>query len=619
MKRVIMLLLLLSPLMAVAQVEDAVELWAEERGESGAADLNDMLMQLADNPVNLNDTHAISVIPFVSPYQLKSLKNYILLHGQLLSVKELLMIPGFDSTTVSMLTPWVTAEPYTPPSKITLRELLARGRHTLVSGIGGTIEQAQGYENGHYVGDNLHALMCYSYNYADHISLRISADKDPAEAWGKDNFYGYHLMVSNVGRIEKLIVGRYNLRFGQGVTLWTGFEPFSMIGESPVRYGGGVRPASAFNEQGWQEGLAATLSLGRGVSLSGFGSRHDGEWFGGGHLEYRSDNLILGTTITATKLDDSLSVRNYTYNQDYFRGDRQATLGVDALWQVGRLTLFGEMAIDHKGKPAGVGGARLSSGENSIGLTFRHYDPQYHNLHSAAYSMSETRNEQGLSLDTRLRLPLAITALLSVDIHRFPSLKYGAYAPSAGTWLRTQLTRQFGRAVKASVRFSWRQNQRNIPNIDSTLYLGEESVKRQLQGRVKVTLGLWTFTTRGVLSWFDAEQSLEQKGWLLAQEARYSDRQWQMALQAMWFDVEGYNARIYLSESNLQYSYSIPMLTGRGLRTSVVVRYDINKWLNLGFKYALMVYPGQTSVGSGDAMIQGNHRQTWHLQLRWKF
>lgn len=619
MRKFIILILLLVPVVSVAQVEDAVELWVEERGEAGAADLHDWLMQLADNPVNLNDTDAVSAVPFVSPFQLRSLKNYILLHGQLLSVKELLMIPGFDSAFVNLLNPFVKAESYIPPAALTLSDLLSRGRHTLVSGIGGTVEQAQGYGNGHYEGDNLHALFCYSYNYADRISLRISADKDPMEAWGKDNFYGYHLMISNVGRIEKLIVGRYNLRFGQGVTLWTGFEPFSLLGESPVRYGGGVRPASAFSEQGWQEGLAATINLGRGVSLSGFGSRHDGEWFGGGHLDYRNGNLILGATLTATRLDDSISVGNYTYNQDYFRGDRQTAFGIDALWQVGRLTLFGEVAVDQKGAPAGIGGTRLSLGENSIGLTVRHYDPRYHNLHAAAYSMSETRNEQGVSLDARLRLPLALTALLSVDLHRFPALKYGAYAPSGGAWLRAQLTRQFGREVEASVRFSWRQNQRNIPNIDSTLYLGEESVRQQLQGRVKVTLGQWTLTTRGVLSWFDAEQTAGQKGGLLAQEARYSGRQWQMALQAMWFDVDGYNARIYLSESNLQYSYGIPMLTGRGLRTSAVVRYDINKWLNLSLKYALVWYPDQSSIGSGDAMTEGNHRQTWHLQLRWKF
>lgn len=607
------------PLVMVAQVEDAVELWADDRGETGAADLNDLLLQLKDSPVNLNDTNAMSSVPFISPFQLNSLKNYIFLHGQLVSIKELFVIPGFDSVTVELLRPLVVVEPYTPPTDLTWRELLSRGRHTLVNGMGGTIEQAQGYSNGRYEGDNLHAILCYTYNFADHISLRFCADKDPAEAWGKDIFYGYHLMVSDMGRIEKLIVGRYNLRFGQGVTLWTGFEPFSLLGESPVRYATGVRPASTFSEQGWQEGLATTIKLGRGISLSGFGSRHDGEWFGGGHFDYRLDNLILGATFTYTKLDDSIMVGNYTYNQDYFRGDRQAAIGIDALWQVGRLTLFGEVAIEHKGAPAGIGGARLTSGENSIGLTIRHYDSRYHNLHSAAYGMSGTRNEQGVAFDARLRLPLSIKALLSVDIHRFPSLRNGAYSPSTGAWLRAQLSRQIGRFAETSLRLSWRQSQRNVPNIDSTLYLAEESVRQQLQGRVKLTFGSWLFTTRGVLSWFDAEQTSEQFGWLLAQEARYSNRKWQVVVQAAWFDIDGYNARIYLSESNLQYSFGIPMLSNRGLRASTVLRYDVNKWLNISFKYALVFCPDQSSIGSGDAMTDGNHRQNWHLQLRWKF
>jgi hypothetical protein len=43
----------------------------------------------------------------------------------------------------------------------------------------------------------------------------------------------------------------------------------------------------------------------------------------------------------------------------------------------------------------------------------------------------------------------------------------------------------------------------------------------------------------------------------------------------------------------------MPMLQGRGLRTSAVVRYDLTKWLNLSFKYALVFRPGEDHIGSG--------------------
>ena len=119
-RRIIVFLLLLTPWVVMAQVDDAVELWVDEREDTWVSDMNDLLLQLADNPVNLNDTNAVSIIPFVTPFQLRSLKNYIILHGQLLSEKELLMIPGFDSMTVALLTPYVKIEPYSPPSSDSL-------------------------------------------------------------------------------------------------------------------------------------------------------------------------------------------------------------------------------------------------------------------------------------------------------------------------------------------------------------------------------------------------------------------------------------------------------------------------------------------------------------------
>ena len=619
-RRLIMLLLLALPLTAAAQVDDAIEQWVEEYGSDvNVSELSDLLLQLADNPVNLNDSVAVASLPFLSPFQLKALRNYIMLYGQLFSVGELRMVPGFDSVTMALIAPLVKAEPYEEHSFPGLGEMFRQGHHTLVTGVGGTVEQAKGYENGKYEGDNLRGLMCYRFNYDNHVILQLSADKDPAEAWGKNNFYGYSLQLNNFGCLEKLVVGRFNLQFGQGVALWTGFEPFSLIGSSPVRYAKGVKAASPFYEEGWQEGLATTLNFGRGFRLSAFGSRANEEWMGGGHLEYRRGNLVIGATFSASFLDDSVQLRNYVYNQDYFRGDRAGALGVDILWQLGHLLLFGEMATDAEGHPAGIGGMRLSlSGDNSIGLAVRHYDSRYHNLHTAAYSIgSRTANEQGISLDGRFLLPLKVTALISADLHRFPEVRYGCYAPSTGSKWQLQLGHAVGDHGEATIRYSLRHQQRNVSGTSGKII--ENTLRQQLQGMYRFMRGPWRFTTRVVFSWFNTEESGNQYGWAASQEVRYNRGRWQTAVQATWHDVDGYYARIYLSESNLQYAFSMPMLQGRGLRTSAVVRYDISKWLNISFKYALFARPGEDSIGSDNAATPGPVRQTWHLQLRCKF
>lgn len=624
-RRLIMLLLFALPFSAVAQIDDAIEQWVEEHGsDANVSELTDVLLQLSYNPVNINDTVAVASLPFLSPFQIKSLRNYIMLYGQLLSVGELRMVPGFDSVTVSLIEPLVKAEPYERQEFPGIAEILRRGHHTLVTGIGGTVEQAKGYENGKYEGDNLRGLFCYRFDYGNQVSLQLAGDKDPTEAWGKGNHLSYSLLINDLhlGRavhIERLVVGRFNVQFGQGVSLWTGFEPFSLTGSSPVRYAGGIKAVSPFNEEGWQEGVATTVDLGRNVSVSAFGSRVGDEWMGGGHMELRHGNLVLGLTASASMLDDSVRLRDYVYNQDYFRGDRAGTVGVDVLWQAGRLLLFGEAATDAEGHPAAIGGVRLSlRGDNSIGLSARHYDSRYHNLHTAAYSIgSRTANEQGVSLDGRFHLPLRITALFSADVHRFPKLKYGCYAPSTGSKWQLQLGRAVGHRGEAMVRYSLRHQQRNVPGTSGKVI--ENTFRQQLQGQYRFTNGPWRFTTRVILSWFNTEESGNQRGWAASQEVRYSRGRWQTAVQAAWHDIDGYYARIYLSESYIQYAYSLPTLQGRGLRTSAVLRCDLTRWLNLGFKYALIFRPGEDHIGSDNAATPGPIRQTWHFQLRCKF
>ncbi len=608
---------MLLPLTAMAQVEEALEQWMEETDDSQAAgEMSDQVQQLRAVPVNLNDTLALDEVPFFTPFQRKAIRNYIILYGQMLSVKELYLVPGFDSSLVELLASMVTVAPCEPRR----RWRLADGRHSLLSSFGGTVERAAGYDDGSYVGDNLRAMACYSYKLYNHIDIRLVADKDPMEAWGKENFVGYHLMVNDVGRLERLIVGRYNLQFGQGLTLWTGLRPFNLMGSSPVRFGNGIRQAVAFYEEEYQEGLAAKVNIGRGWHLSSFASRVEQESLVGSNLGYRQGNLIVGLTTTYVHMDSVPVMRDYAYNQNRLMGDRQFNAGVDVAYQWRQLLLFGEASVGENGAPAVIGGFILRPDNNNrLGVTCRYYDPQYHNLHAQGFAMGATQGESGITLDAESRLPLKTTLLASFDLHRFPSLRYGSYTPSSGAWLRLQLSRPLGKYATAYVRYTYRNKERNIPNLDSTLYLGEQTLRRQLQGEVRATFGDWTLVSRAVYAHFDSENGEQQKGGLVSMGARYSHKRVQASTALAYFDVDGYYARIYFSESNLQYAWSMPSLYGRGLRYHVLLRYTMSSHLNLAAKYTLTYMPGQDSMGSGDALTEGPRRQIWMVQVRWSF
>lgn len=613
----IVLFMALLPFTAAAQVEEMLEAWVEESGdEAAAAEMSDRWHELLAHTVNLNDSAAVEHLPLLSPFQRQALHNYIVLHGQLLSHKELLFVPGFDSALTALLEEVTTTEPYTAPR----RWRLADGRHTLLTAVGGTVEQAAGYRDGRYEGDRLHALMCYGFSLYDKVELRLVADKDAGETWGRNNYVGYHLMLNNIGRLERLIMGRFNLQFGQGLTLWTGLQPFNLLGSAPLRYGAGVRPAVTFYEEGWQEGVAARVRLSRILRLSLFGSRVEGETLGGGHLELRRGNLIVGFTAAYTHLDSVITPNNYLYTQHYFRGDELFNGGIDAMWQWRRLTFYGEGAVDGDGHPAALGGMVLRpDGSHRLGLTARYYHPDYHNLHAQGYSLGTRQGEQGLSLDAESRLPLGLTGLASLDVYRLTTLRYADYSPSEGCWLRLQLSRGWGSWLTATLRYAYRYKERNIPNLDSTLYLGEGTLRRQWQGEVKAVAGAWTLTGRGVYVLYNSEAAALTGGGLVSLAARYSRQRLQATAAVAWYDVDGYYARIYINESNLQYAWSMPALYGRGWRGYAVLRWRVNENLLLAAKYTLTWQPGVASMGSGAAQTDGPCRQTWMLQLRSSF
>lgn len=609
--------LALIPLAAEAQWDEVLEqMVGETENEDLAAAWSDQMMELRESKPNLNDTSSLTSIPILSPFQIKALKNYIVLYGQLLSHKELGFISGFDSTLIAMLEDFTAVEPYTPPQRIRLTD----GRHSIITSIGSSLEQAAGYRDGRYEGDAIHSQLIYSYNLHNKIGIRLVAEKDPTELWGKGNFYSYHLILNDIGRLERLIIGRYNLQFGQGLTLWSGLHPFNLLGYTPQRFGRGVRASSTLYEEGYQEGLATSIRLAKAWHLSAFASRTHGTNLLGGHVEYRHGNFIAGLTATNTSLDDSIAPTERVYNQDYFRGKQLANLGIDATWQWRSLMLYGEIAVCDNGATAGVGGARVVSDEhNSLGISYRNYSQRYHNLHAQPYSIGDGRNEQGWTLDARIRLPLDIDALMSVDLHEFPSLRYGSYHPSSGAWIRSQLSRHLGHGTTFSIRYAYRRKERNIPYSTATTYELEETQRHQIQTSLHYEQGPWKFDTKASLANFESIGSGDQQGWAVSQQVRYTRQQFQATTATTLFNVDGYYARIYLNESCLQYDFSMPAFYGQGLRTYIIIRYNIRKRMTLAGKYAITHYFDRENIGSGAAETKGPNRQTIYIQLRWKF
>lgn len=464
MKRVVSILiivLMLVPQMVKSQVlmphawRNYLEQLSEDGEDEMVEDLQELFEEYCDNPLNVNDTvGCLRNLPFVDDFQRRCLRSYIMMYGPLVSVEELHLINGFDSLVIDLLRPLIVCQSIEEDNALTLKEILTKGHSNLVMGVGGTIEEARGYRDSIYEGDNLRLMWRYYFRYKDRVQLQLSGDKDPGEAffsgsqpYGFD-FYGFSLLLNDLGMrakkmgkpyLKRAVIGQYHLQFGQGLTLWSGFGWHSSSGANICRYAQSIRPSGAFSEYGYLQGGAAVLSIARNWDLSLFysyvnraatlprnadkdstidwvQSLYNSGYFrtqteikkknqlveqlAGGHLEYRTNDLRLGVTGALTWFDKDIIPATSVYNDNAFKGRWNSNAGVDLMYRHNRFVMFGEVGVcgnnaldsaTYNISPAAVfGGEYMVNNNHRISAQMRYYSPNYHALHANALGQSSS-------------------------------------------------------------------------------------------------------------------------------------------------------------------------------------------------------------------------------------
>ena len=77
-------------------------------------------------------------------------------------------------------------------------------------------------------------------------------------------------MLHDVGILTRAVVGDYRIGFGEGLVM--GGSTWNSKSTPPLKTQGGIRPMTSNDEVNFLRGAAVTLSLGKHVRLSAFGS-----------------------------------------------------------------------------------------------------------------------------------------------------------------------------------------------------------------------------------------------------------------------------------------------------------------------------------------------------------
>lgn len=581
------------------------------------------LYELAEDPVMLNSgtETEISRLFFLSDFQIKAAADYILSSGRIVSVYELANIPGFDRETVEWMIPFISLE-----GANMFKTDSVRWHNNLIT----NFYYKPGIQDTSLIGSPLKVLAKYRF-HAGSFSGGLTAEKDPGEKffYGSPpvpDFLSAHLSYSGKGLIRKIVVGDYSARFGLGTNISSGIRN-GMALTSPgfISSRNEIRPYTSSDENNLFRGVSALLAY-KCIEMTLFYSinRTDATLNQTDtSSQYSIKNLISGgihNTYSSLSKKDNVTDKTFGINLtgDYKNLRLGLTLSGDvfsppvqkdvsnpeAVFDFGgksanlcsfyynglvkRNLLFGEISVNDCKNYALVQGLSLRPSDRlSMSFLYRRYDPGFYTFHGKGPGVtSETKNEQGISAIFSFEAAKHLFISGGCDAQRYGWLRYLCSAPSRGIRKELRIRYEASPLMTFDASYYNRLIMEDI-NTFAGVKLQSETITRstRLSFRYQVNENL-TLVTRFDYKWFQPSLS---KGFLMLQDINYRFRKIPVSLWYRFclFATDSWDSRLYTYENDLLYSFSIPALSGKGSRSYIMVKWDINDFAEFRVKYGI--------------------------------
>lgn len=642
-------------------------------------DLYETLYQLYSNPINLNETtkNELNSLYQLNINQINSLMEYLNTNGPLLSIYELQVIDGFDRTTINNLLPFV--EVRSPGDHSTRGHLLRRianeKNNYLILRTERVLEDQEGYirdDSSRYLGSPHKIYGRFRSSHSKDFSVGLTFEKDPGEQIAFDHgnkqygfdYYSYHLFLYDKGNFKSIAVGDYQMQFGQGLVLGSGFNPGK--GAETIttvkRGNSGLRPYTSALETTFMRGAAFTYTI-NNIEITPFYSRlkQDGiirsEDYGGDYQEYITGIQDVGMHRTYSELSSRNGIQEQTagmnityndlkisnlqfgvsfihnqfsvpiqktpnnYNQFEFKGDENYNASVFANYNWHNFLLFSEVARSKSGGMAVVGGLMGSlSPIVSMSFLYRNYAKDYHSFYGNSFGEgSRNINEEGMYWGVKITPSRRTSFSAYYDRFKFPWLRFGVNSPSQGYEYLLRAEYKPSRKVKLYAQLREQAKEVSISSADGNLHVLENGVKRNYVGNLDFTANeIFILKSRVQFSTYDLADD-QTSGIAVIQDFNIKINKFTISTRFALFDTEDYENRQYVFEKDLLYVFAIPAYANQGTRSYVMLQYKPTRKMTLWARYGRYDYRNLSSIGSGLNEIEGQTRSDVKFQVRYKF
>ena len=636
-------------------LEDLMEsLGAEPDENTDFQEIMDDLAYFGQHPLPVNSAtkEALQRLHFLSDIQIDDLIEFRTKTGQIYSLYEMAVIKGFNPELLSKLEPFISFEITGDEhkSRKSDNDVFLRSTRAFSDAEGGV-------KNPNYEGAMERYYLRFKHT-STVLEYGFVAEKDPGEAFfAGSNKYGFdytgaysNFKVGSTG--QRVFVGDYHVRFGQGLVVWQGFS----MGKSSettqtFRSGQGIRSSSSTDENQFFRGIASQMKF-RNFSFMPFISFRSldanvdtiegnpffgalqtsgyhrtksesaskdalNQMVGGGYASFSYQRWSIGATAVFTRFNAEMNRSDEPENQFLWEGKENFVAGIDWKGSVRNVFIFGEAAFSaNKGK-ALLTGIMLKPASNAeFTAVYRNINKTYFSFFSNAFTeSSRTNDEHALYFGFKFFPAPRWTIRTYADFFEHRWIKYTTAAPAEGTELFAQISYAPSRRTDIYMRFFQEDKEQKV-TAGNLRYNQPQRINRL---RLNFTHNInENFSIKNRIEMSFHSKLEDEKGYLIYQDLIYKPvgKRFSMNGRLAYFSTDGYNSRLYAYENDLLYSFSIPALYGKGIRSYINFRQALNDKLTFWLKFAATRRFSQTGTEESYDLAMKSELK---IQLRYQF
>lgn len=526
-----------------------------------------------------------------TPYQVASLIDYRTKNGDILSFSELAAIDGFNREIADALKYFVSLDSRKPAGKSSACRGNVYNMLTYRSSVkySGYLSEDSGVNSG------------YDYSYG--MKYRLSIDDRMEFAVAASRGYGLKDAVPGAGTFYlayygrrnpgKIVIGDYNLRYGQGLAVWSGFNMGGVsYPQSFFRRPSGISPYLSFSGTGGFRGIAADFIAGNFTVSASMGVGGLKEIMSGRKNADISFEPAVNVGWTGRRAQASFTLCGSSAPLagagDAFA---EAAASADFRCNLKGVDVFGEAAIDLVDMQfsAIVGTAFKCCGQLEAAFSGRYSED--------GFGLSSGGR---INAGQRVGLAGAEGTGSSVSRHTGTFCLDGLYSPNSGSggkpggW-EAVARLDYGLQIDGFWSLSARFSEKLRPE--------SENDRSELRCDMKWSDGTWMALMR-----LDALYC-EDFGFLSYVEGGYSGDRCSLYVRAGIFRIDSWTDRIYVYERDAPGNFNVPAYYGRGCSASAVFGIKATRRCRLYLRFSTLQYPwvqssGKEKEGKTDARLQ---------------